>query len=103
MATKDYYRILGIERNATEASIKKAYRKMARKYHPDLNKNNKQAETKFKEINEANEVLGDKDNRAKYDKYGKDWKHADEIEKSRSRRSTGGRSSQFDPQSSARF
>ena len=103
MATKDYYRILGIERNATEASIKKAYRKMARKYHPDLNKNNKQAETKFKEINEANEVLGDKDNRAKYDKYGKDWKHADEIEKSRSRRSTGGRSSQFDPNQAQDF
>ena len=69
MATKDYYRILGVERNATDASIKKAYRKLARKYHPDLNKNNKQAETKFKEVNEANEVLGNKESRVKYDKY----------------------------------
>lgn len=77
----DYYKTLGITKSATEAEIKKAYRKLARKYHPDLNPNDKEAETKFKEINEANEVLSNAENRKKYDKYGKDWKHADEFEK----------------------
>ena len=79
----DYYKILGINKNATDKDIKKAYRKLARKYHPDINPNNKEAEKKFKEINEANEVLSNPENRKKYDKYGKDWKHADEIEKQR--------------------
>ena len=77
----DYYKTLEITKSATEAEIKKAYRKLARKYHPDLNPNDKEAERKFKEINEANEVLGNPENRKKYDKYGKDWKHADEFEK----------------------
>lgn len=77
----DYYKVLDITKSATEAEIKKAYRKLARKYHPDLNPNDKEAEKKFKEINEANEVLSDPENRKKYDKYGKDWKHADEFEK----------------------
>ena len=77
----DYYKILDISKSATEAEIKKAYRKLARKYHPDLNPNDKEAEKKFKEINEANEVLSNPENRKKYDKYGKDWKHADEFEK----------------------
>ncbi|MGE6356382.1 DnaJ C-terminal domain-containing protein [Flavobacterium sp. NPDC079362] len=77
----DYYKALGITKSATEAEIKKAYRKLARKYHPDLNPNDKEAEKKFKEINEANEVLSNPENRKKYDKYGKDWKHADEFEK----------------------
>lgn len=77
----DYYKILGITKSAAEADIKKAYRKLARKYHPDLNPNDKEAEQKFKEINEANEVLSNPENRKKYDKYGKDWKHADEFEK----------------------
>lgn len=77
----DYYKILEITKSATEAEIKKAYRKLARKYHPDLNPNDKEAEKKFKEINEANEVLSNSENRKKYDKYGKDWKHADEFEK----------------------
>ncbi|AYN03138.1 DnaJ C-terminal domain-containing protein [Flavobacterium sp. 140616W15] len=77
----DYYKTLGITKSATEAEIKKAYRKLARKYHPDLNPNDKEAETKFKEINEANEVLSNPENRKKYDKFGKDWKHADEFEK----------------------
>ncbi|MEP6804502.1 MAG: DnaJ domain-containing protein, partial [Flavobacterium sp.] len=72
----DYYKVLEITKSATEAEIKKAYRKLARKHHPDLNPNDKQAEQKFKEINEANEVLGNPENRKKYDKYGKDWKHA---------------------------
>jgi len=77
----DYYKTLDITKAATEAEIKKAYRKLARKYHPDLNPNDKEAEKKFKEINEANEVLSNPENRKKYDKYGKDWKHADEFEK----------------------
>ncbi|KQB37589.1 DnaJ C-terminal domain-containing protein [Flavobacterium aquidurense] len=77
----DYYKVLEITKSATEAEIKKAYRKLARKYHPDLNPNDKEAEKKFKEINEANEVLSNAENRKKYDKYGKDWKHADEFEK----------------------
>ncbi len=77
----DYYKILGISKDASEKDIKKAYRKLARKYHPDLNPNNKQSEIKFKEINEANEVLSNPENRKKYDKYGKDWKHAEEFEK----------------------
>src|SRR5210317_1112676 len=81
MAFIDYYNILGINKNASENDIKKAYRKLARKYHPDLNPNDKEAERKFKEINEANEVLSNPENRKKYDKYGKDWKHAEEFEK----------------------
>lgn len=70
----DYYKILGIDKSATEADIKKAYRKMARKYHPDLNPNDKDAEKKFKEVNEANEVLSNAENRKKYDAYGDNWK-----------------------------
>ncbi|SFS80552.1 J domain-containing protein [Lutibacter maritimus] len=81
MAFIDYYKILGIDKNATEKDIKKAYRKLARKYHPDLNPNNKEAEKRFKEINEANEVLSNVENRKKYDKYGKDWEHAEHFEK----------------------
>lgn len=70
----DYYKILGIDKSATEADIKKAYRKMARKYHPDVNPNDKAAEQKFKEVNEANEVLSNAENRKKYDAYGENWK-----------------------------
>lgn len=79
----DYYKILGIPKTANEKDIKTAYRKLARKYHPDLNPNNKEAEKRFKEINEANEVVSDPEKRKKYDEYGKDWKHADEIKKAR--------------------
>lgn len=79
----DYYKILGVSKTATEKEIKAAYRKLARKFHPDLNPDNKEAEIKFKEINEANEVLSDPENRKKYDKYGKDWKHGEEYEKAR--------------------
>ncbi len=82
----DYYKTLGISKSASEKEIKKAYRKLARKYHPDVNQNDKEAEKKFKEINEANEVLGDTDNRKKYDKYGKDWQHAEEFEKANQQR-----------------
>lgn len=81
MAFIDYYKILGIDKKATESEIKKAYRKLARKFHPDVNPNDKEAEKKFKAINEANEVLSNSENRKKYDKYGKDWKHAEEFEK----------------------
>lgn len=83
----DYYKVLGIEKNASESDIKAAYRKLARKFHPDLNPNNKEAENNFKKINEANEVLSDPEKRKKYDEYGKDWKHADEIKKARQQRS----------------
>ena len=78
----DYYKILGIDKSASDSDIKSAFRKMARKYHPDLNPNDKDAKKKFQDINEANEVLGDPDKRKKYDTYGKDWKHAEEFEKS---------------------
>lgn len=83
MAFIDYYKILGISKNATEKDIKKAYRKLARKYHPDLNPNDKVAEKRFKEINEANEVLSNPENRKKYDEYGKDWEHAEAFEKAK--------------------
>jgi curved DNA-binding protein len=73
MAYQDYYHILGVDRNASETDIKKAYRKLARQYHPDINPGNKQAEAKFKEINEAYEVLSDKSKREKYDRFGRDW------------------------------
>ena len=90
MAFIDYYKVLGLTKNASEKDIKKAYRKLARKYHPDLNPNDKVAEKKFKEINEANEVLSNPENRKKYDKYGKDWKHADAFEKAEQQRGTAG-------------
>ncbi|MFB9056100.1 DnaJ C-terminal domain-containing protein [Mariniflexile ostreae] len=77
MAFVDYYKILGVSKHVSDADIKKAYRKLARKYHPDLNPNDKEAEKKFKEINEANEVLSNPENRKKYDQYGEHWKHGD--------------------------
>ncbi|MGV6827943.1 MAG: DnaJ C-terminal domain-containing protein [Flavobacteriales bacterium] len=79
----DYYKILGIPKNASQKDIKKAYRKLARKYHPDVNTGDPSAEKKFKEINEAHEVLSNPENRKKYDQYGKDWKHAEEFEKAK--------------------
>lgn len=81
MAYIDYYKILGVDKSATQDDIKKAYRKLARKHHPDLNPGDKEAEKKFKELNEANEVLSNPENRSKYDKYGENWKHGEEYEK----------------------
>ena len=71
---KDYYRVLGVPPTATDEEIKKAFRTLARKYHPDVAKDKKSAEAKFKEINEANEVLSNPDSRRKYDQLGADWK-----------------------------
>ncbi len=79
----DYYKILGLDKNATAEQIKSTYRKLARKHHPDLNPNDKEAHKRFQQINEANEVLSDPEKRKKYDQYGKDWKHADQFEKTR--------------------
>jgi len=80
MTFVDYYKILGVEKTATPTEIKSAFRKLARKYHPDLNPNDKDATKKFQEINEANEVLSDPEKRKKYDQYGKDWEHAEQFE-----------------------
>ena len=79
----DYYKILGIDKTATPQDIKNAYRKLARKHHPDLHPNDKDAKKNFQQINEANEVLSDPVKRKKYDQYGKDWKHAEEFEKAK--------------------
>ncbi|MEP6512626.1 MAG: J domain-containing protein [Parafilimonas sp.] len=83
MAFVDYYKTLGINKNASQEDIKKAYRKLARKHHPDLNPNDKEAHKKFQQINEANEVLSDDEKRKKYDKYGEDWQQAEQFEKAR--------------------
>ena len=97
---KDYYSILGIARTATEEDIKKAFRKLAVKYHPDKNPNNKDAETQFKEINEAHEVLGDPEKRKKYDKYGENWNKVDESQSAGGNARSGGqRSYQHDADS----
>lgn len=93
MAFIDYYEVLGVPRNADEKEIRKAYRKLARKYHPDVNPGDTDAEQKFKQINEANAVLSDPEKRKKYDQYGENWEHADAYEKAKSQqrqRSQGG-------------
>lgn len=86
----DYYKVLGVEKTATAEEIKKAYRKLARKHHPDLNPNNPEAGKLFQQINEANEVLGDPENRKKYDQYGKDWKHAEQFEQAQKQQQASG-------------
>src|SRR5690606_22626784 len=84
-----YYKVLGVEKNASQDDIKKAYRKLARKYHPDLNPNDEDAKKRFQEINEANEVLTDPEKRKKYDQYGEHWKHEDAYEQAQQQRSRG--------------
>ena len=79
----DYYSVLGVERGAEQSDIRQAFRRLARKYHPDLNRDDSDAEARFKEVNEAYEVLSDPDSRRKYDAHGDQWKHADESEAQR--------------------
>lgn len=82
----DYYKILNIAKTATQDEVKNAYRKLARKHHPDLNPTDKDANKKFQQINEANEVLSDPEKRKKYDTYGKDWQHAEAYEQAKKER-----------------
>jgi curved DNA-binding protein len=96
----DYYKTLGVSKNASADDIKKAYRKLARKLHPDLNPNDKDAHKKFQQVNEANEVLSDPEKRKKYDQYGKDWKHAEQFEQAKQqqgRQGFGGGGFEGDP------
>jgi curved DNA-binding protein len=88
MAT-DFYKVLGVPGNASDKDIKSAFRKLARQYHPDVNPGDVEAERRFKEISQANEVVGDAKNRTAYDKYGDQWQHADKIEESRKRQGAG--------------
>ena len=91
----DYYKVLGVSKDATSDEIKKAYRKLARKLHPDINPNDKDAHAKFQQLNEANEVLSHPEKRKKYDKYGKDWGNGEEYEKyQQQQRSSSGRQQQ---------
>jgi len=94
MALIDYYQILGVDKKASDKDIKNAYRKLARKYHPDLNPNDAEANKKFQQLNEANEVLSDPEKRKKYDQYGENWQHGEAYEQQareqQSRQRTGG-------------
>ena len=83
MAFIDYYKILGVAKTASDKEIKAAYRKLARKYHPDLNPNDAEANKKFQQLNEANEVLSNAENRKKYDQYGENWQHGEAYEQAR--------------------
>ena len=89
MAT-DYYSVLGVPRSASEKDIRDAFRKLARQYHPDVNPGNAEAEERFKQISSAHEVLSDPETRAAYDKYGDNWRNADQIEEQMRRQGAGG-------------
>ena len=89
MAFIDYYKTLGLDKSASADDIKKAYRKLARKHHPDVNPNDNEAKKLFQQINEANEVLSDAEKRKKYDEYGENWKHADQFEEQRRQQNSG--------------
>ena len=93
MAFKDYYKILGLEKNASPEAIKKAYRKLAVQYHPDKNKGDKQAEEKFKAVNEANDVLSKPEKRQRYDEFGENWEYLQRQEQTGGPGSPGGRGS----------
>lgn len=99
----DYYKVLGISKSASPADIKKAYRKLARKYHPDVNPNDAEAEAKFKQLSEAYEVLNDPEKRKKYDEYGENWEHAEAYEQARQQQQQGGRSYTYSNQSGQGF
>jgi molecular chaperone DnaJ len=90
MAGKDYYSILGLKRNASDKELKQAFRRLARKYHPDVNPGDKTAEGKFKKISEAFDVLSNKESRAKYDRFGDQWQHADQFARAGGRRASSG-------------
>jgi curved DNA-binding protein len=93
MAFIDYYQVLGVDKKASEKDIKSAYRKLARKYHPDLNPNDAEAHKKFQQLNEANEVLSDAEKRKKYDQYGENWQHGAEYEQARQQQQSRGQGS----------
>ena len=99
----DYYQILGLDKTASEKDIKNAYRKLARKYHPDLNPDDKEAEKKFQQLNEANEVLSDPEKRKKYDQYGKDWQHGEEYERAQQSRARSQGGSRYSGEDSGGF
>lgn len=103
MSFIDYYTVLGLDKSASEADIKKAYRKLARKMHPDLNPTDKQAQSKFQSINEANEVLSDPAKRKKYDRFGKDWEHGEEFEQQRKSQQARGSSAAFSNENDSDF
>ena len=86
MPGKDYYKILGVSRSATEKEIKQAYRRLARKYHPDVNPGDTSAEARFKEMNEAHDVLSDQEKRRKYDRFGDRWEQAEQFSEAGSAR-----------------
>ena len=93
---RDLYDVLGVRATASEKEVRAAYRRLARQYHPDVNPGNAEAETRFKEVNAAYEVLSDAESRTKYDRYGEQWQQADQIEQMRRQAGFGGRSFEFD-------